>query len=376
AVRYKGNGTYFRSAGSLKRSLKVDLNEFEKGKKLDGVTKLNFHSNVSDPTWMLEPLSYQLYRDAGVPSPRTAYVKVYVTVPGLYRRRYMGLYSLVENIDRHFIQDNFHEKGGAIFKPVGPNLFGYLGEDWSKYQQQYDPKTDLTPAQQKRMIEFCRLISAEPELEFRDRIKGFIDLDEFARFMAMTVCLSSMDSILAMGQNFYVYLHPKSNRFVFIPWDLDNSFGKFRMTGSQEERETLSIEEPWVGSNRFLERMFRVPEFKKLYLARLKEFTDGIFKPERIRKQVEELGVILRPAVRDESPQKLELFDRGLAGDSVPPALDDRGGFRAGGGGFASSPIKPINPFMKARSLSLEEQLAGRSLGSTISSKRNFGPGR
>jgi len=28
--------------------------------------------------------------------------------------------------------------------------------------------------------------------------------------MAVTVWLSNMDSILSMGQNFYVYLHPKN----------------------------------------------------------------------------------------------------------------------------------------------------------------------
>jgi spore coat protein CotH len=28
-----------------------------------------------------------------------------------------------------------------------------------------------------------------------------------------------------MGQNFYLYLHPVTNKFVIIPWDLDLSFG-------------------------------------------------------------------------------------------------------------------------------------------------------
>ena len=58
------------------------------------------------------------------------------------------------------------------------------------------------------------------------------DLDEFARFMAVTVWLSTMDSILGMGQNFYVYLDPKTHKFQFMPWDLDHSFGQFGMKGS------------------------------------------------------------------------------------------------------------------------------------------------
>lgn len=34
AVRYKGNSTYMMSSGSLKRSLKLDLNRFVKGQRL------------------------------------------------------------------------------------------------------------------------------------------------------------------------------------------------------------------------------------------------------------------------------------------------------------------------------------------------------
>ena len=37
---------------------------------------------------------------------------------------------------------------GAIFKPVATNLFADLGPDWKRYNQTYDPKTTLTPAQQ------------------------------------------------------------------------------------------------------------------------------------------------------------------------------------------------------------------------------------
>ena len=86
AVRYKGNGTFLESRGSTKRSLKIDLNKNVKGQKLAGITKLNLHNNITDPSEMNEPLSHRLYRDAGVPAPRTAYARVYVTVPGKYAK--------------------------------------------------------------------------------------------------------------------------------------------------------------------------------------------------------------------------------------------------------------------------------------------------
>ena len=157
AVRYKGNGTFMQSRGSLKRSLKVDLSEFVKGQKLGGVSKLNFHNNVTDASWMNEIMSHRLFRDAGVPAARTAYARVFVTVPGKYEKNYFGLYSLVENIDANFAEENLGAKKGAIFKPVTPTPFTDLGDDWKNYNQIYDPKTELTAGQKQRVIDFCKL---------------------------------------------------------------------------------------------------------------------------------------------------------------------------------------------------------------------------
>ncbi|HOK77190.1 MAG TPA: CotH kinase family protein, partial [Verrucomicrobiota bacterium] len=95
-VRYKGNGTFMESRNSLKRSLKVQLNKYVKGQSLDGVTTLNLQNNVTDVSMMNEVLAYRLYRDAGVPAPRTAYARVFVTVPGKHDRQYLGLYSMSE----------------------------------------------------------------------------------------------------------------------------------------------------------------------------------------------------------------------------------------------------------------------------------------
>jgi len=374
AVRYKGNGTYMQSRNSLKRSLKVELNKYIAGQKLAGISKLNFHSNVTDPSWMNEVLSHRLFRDAGVPAPRTAYARVFLTVPGQYEKQFVGLYSLVEDVDSHFAQENFGGKKGSIFKPVTPNLFGDLGNDWKNYRQTYDPKTNLTPEQQQRVIEFCKFVTKADDAQFATRLGEYVDLEEFARFMVVTVWLSNLDSILGAGQNYYMYLHPKTRRFEFLPWDLDHSFGQFGMNGSQEQRENLSIHRPWRGENRFLERVFKVAAFKKLYLARFDEFSSTIFKPDRFHQQVNELAAVLRPAVSQESGEKLERFDRVVAGESVEAG--SRGGFGGAFGGFGGGrELKPIKPFVRIRALSVRDQLAGKSDGETPQFGRGGGRG-
>ena len=345
AVRYKGNGTYLEAMRSRKFSFKVDLNEFVKGQKLAGVTKLNLHNNVTDPSWMNEPLAYQLYRDAGVPAPRTAYARVYIAIAG-QAEKYAGLYSLVENVDDPFAAANFANKGGVFLKPVSTNLFRYLGEDWAKYNQTYDPKSNLTAEQKKRIIDFTRLVTHADDTEFRAQLGGYLEMDAFARYMAVMVYLSDMDGMLGPGQNFYMYLDPRSNKFTFVPWDQDHSFGQFAMAGSQRQRENLSIHKPWMGEDRFLQRVFQVDSFKKAYLARMEEFSRTIFATERFATQVDQLAELLRPAVRQESQERLDRFERAVAG--------------------TSRSYVPIKPFVKARSKSVADQLAGRSEGQRI----------
>ncbi len=379
AVRYKGNGTYMMSRGSEKKSLKLDLNEFVKGQKVAGVSKINFHNNVTDASWMNEPLSYALYRDAGVPAPRTSYARVNTSVGGVHTNRYLGLYSIVENLDDNWAESHFGTKKGAIFKPVTPGLFSDLGNDWAKYQQTYDPKGEPTARQKQRVIDFAKLVSHADDTEFARRLPEFIDVEEFSRFMAVTVWLSTLDSILTIGQNYVVYLHPKTDRFQFVPWDLDHSFGNFMLQGTQEEREQLSISEPWVGQNRFLERVMKVAVVREAYLSRMKEFQGTIFLPARIQKQVDELAGILKAAIRDEGDEKLSRFEKVVAGEPVGMAGFGGGGRGPGGPGDMpgfGQPVKPIKAFVGVRHQAVADQLAGKSPGKRIGTEAGpFGGG-
>jgi hypothetical protein len=350
-VRYKGNGTFMESRDSLKRSLKVEIDKYAKGQNLEGVKMLTLQNNVTDASMMNEVLAYRLYRDAGVPAPRTAYARVFVTVPGKYERKYLGLYSMTEAVDKQFAARHFGTKRGALFKPVSPSLFTDLGADWAAYNQVYDPKGAPYDEQKQAVMELSRFVTQADAAAFAARLGEFIDLPEFARFMAVMVYLSDLDGILGPGQNLYLHFHPKDQRFRFIPWDQDHSWGQFNRA-SQEQRDKLSIQHPWQGDNFFLERMFKVETFQKLYLARLDEFGKTIFKPERIAQQVDQLAAAIRPAVQEESESKLARFDRLVAGELVSAP-----------GPFGGGQTKPIKPFAKARTQSVLEQLAGKSEG-------------
>ncbi|MBI2686511.1 MAG: CotH kinase family protein [Acidobacteria bacterium] len=376
AVRYKGNGTYMQSRGREKKSFKIDLNEYNKDQNLAGITKFNLHCNVTDASWMNEVLSYRLYRDAGLVAPRTAYARVYVTVPGKFDRKYFGLYSIVEEIDSAFAESNYGTKDGLFLKPATRDVFGYLGDKWDAYEQPYDPKGKPTAAQKNRVMDFTRLVSNGTPEDFNAHAAEFLNIPQIAKYMAVTTWLSTLDSILGMGQNYYVYLNAKTNKFDLLPWDLDHSFGQFPMGGSQEQRETLSILRPWQGQIRFLERLYALPEFRTAYLAQMAEYQKTIFTPERFARQVDDLAKVLRPAVAEETGSRLERFEKAVAGDVIAPEMSGIGiAPRPGAPGPNFPGVKPIKGFVVPRSQSVRDQLAGKSEGTVRGGGGFFGPG-
>ncbi|HYE31085.1 MAG TPA: CotH kinase family protein [Methylomirabilota bacterium] len=368
SIRHKGNGTFLLAQGTHKKSFKIDLDDNIKTQAVGRVTKLNLHNNVMDGGWMNESLSYRLFREAKVPAPRTAYARVYVTVPGEYDKKYFGLYSLVENVDGDFAREQLGTKKGAFFKPVTNRPFEDMGDDWKPYNQPYDPKDDVTPAQKQRLIAFCKFVSHASDEEFNAKFGEWVDIDNFSRYMATLVWLAELDGILGSGQNYYVHLHPETQKFQFIPWDMDHSFGTFSLRGTQEERNELSIHKPWGGETRFLARAFKVPAFKTAYLARLQDLSKTLATPERLAQQVDLLASVLRPAVQEESPEKLARFDKLIAGESS--AASSPGGFPMMGA------TQPVKAFAKVRAASVAAQLKGESKGLEIGDFGFGGPPR
>jgi spore coat protein CotH len=124
--------------------------------------------------------------------------------------------------------------------------------------------------------------------------------------MAVTVWLSSTDSILMVGQNYVVYLHPETKKFIFAPWDLDRAFGNFFFPNPEE----LSLRKAWGEDNRFLNRVMTVPAVRDAYLARLEEFQKSLFEPSRLTERIDEVAALIRPIVAEEGTEKM----RGLTG--------------------------------------------------------------
>jgi DNA-directed RNA polymerase specialized sigma24 family protein len=352
AARVKGN---MGSLCTSKPSFKVDLNRLTKGQKLAGLDELTFNNLVWDYSGLHEALGYEFFRDAGVPAPRTAYAWLSATVTERWQRKPLGLYLMLEPVDDEFAVERFGSETTPIFKPVTYNLFEHLGDDWPAYAAIYDLKTEATHRQKQRVIDFARLVSSASDSEFAADVGEFLDLDEFARFLAGLVLLSSYDGILADGQNFYMYLDTGSNKLGFIPWDLDSAWGHFWI-GEKLELERASIWHPWIGENRFIERVMAVEEFRRVYRGHLEDFLARLFVPGRLHRRVDELAALIRDPIAAEARFRLSKFERAI---SINPVEREPGESAHG----VNHPPHQLKRFIDARARSVRRQLDGQSKG-------------
>ncbi len=342
-LRFSGNSSYNAGGNTLQRPYKLDFNRFRPDAEFLGLKALNLHNNAFDPSRMREPLSYVLFRDAGLPASRVSYAAVYITVQGKFNRQYAGLFAIVEEVDKTLLRANNLKAGGLLLKPE--NLQGgirSLGHLWnSQYTNVYRPKSGGTPnADDTRVvIDLANLVSFADDDEFRRRLDSLLDLDQFLRFLAMNTLLSNLDSYFTTGHNYYLYVNPISGRVLFLPWDMNLSFGSFLWVGSVAEQTRLSIHKPYVPPNRLIERTLAVDAWKQRYRRYLRLYADTVFAPDHIRSRVSSLGALVA-----------EGDARWIGAGQVPQPAPGLGMFRLGS-------VPPPAEFIPGRIKSVHAQL-------------------
>jgi spore coat protein CotH len=358
-IRYKGNFTYMASSRGLKRPFKIDLDRHVAEQRFCGLKKFNLHNGVTDVTLAREALSYAVFRAAGVPAPRTAFAEVTLTVPEKYDREYVGIYTLTEQVDKTFLKDRFKNSKGMLLKPEGlQGGLPHLGTDWKRYEQGYRPQDEPTEAQKKRLIEFTRLVNVTDDARFEKEIGAHLDVDAFLRFLAANALLANLDSFLAFGHNYYLYLRPDTDRFVFIAWDTDLSLGAWPAGGTPEQQLELSVMHPHAGQNKLIDRLLAIKDVGDRYREVLRELTTTCFTRKRMGEDLD----AIEKAVKE--PQALEAR-------AVRARREGGAGFGFGMPGQFGQSVPP-RMFIEKRPEAVAAQLAGKSKGFV---PRSFGFG-
>ena len=123
AIRGKGNTslTQVSSYGNDRYSFKIEFDHYENANTYYGLDKLCLNNMIQDNTYMKDYLTYQMMADMGVAAPLCSYV--YITVNG----EDWGLYLAVEGIEESFLQRNYGNEYGDLYKPDSMSMGGGRG---------------------------------------------------------------------------------------------------------------------------------------------------------------------------------------------------------------------------------------------------------
>lgn len=232
-VKFKGNSSY--NNPSQKKSFKLDFNNWVAGQDIDGLKKLNLNNGFKDPTFMREKIMLDFCNRAGIPAPRCTYAKVYLN------NTYWGLYTMVEEVNKDFLNDRFFDDKGNLFKGDPSGDLKWLGSSVSTYTAKYELKTNETANNWTDLVYFINKINNSP-VSYQDSLNKVLQVTPFLRSWAASNIFANLDSYIGSGHNYFVYHDSLTDKFNWITWDVNEAFGNFTqgMTLTQIENMSLS----------------------------------------------------------------------------------------------------------------------------------------
>ena len=143
-LRAKGNTslTNVKNYGNNRYSLKIEFDKYDSNKTYYGLDKLCLNNIIQDNTYMKDYLVYTMMGEFGVSSPLCSYV--YITVNG----EDWGLFLAVEGIEDSFLQRNYGNENGDLYKPDSQQMGGDRGNGKGFDMDEFDEKFNKSEEEQ------------------------------------------------------------------------------------------------------------------------------------------------------------------------------------------------------------------------------------
>ena len=302
-ARFKGNSSLAFSwrNGVWKMSFKLDFDEFEddypeiENQRFYGFKQLSLKNNFDDESQLREKVASDIFREAGVPSPRTQFYEVYVDHGS--GPIYFGLYTMVEEPDDTLAESQFSNDGGNLYKPDGDGAsFSYGSfhqEDFVKQSNENEADWSDIQAIYSALHSNDRINN--PEL-WRNNLAAVFNVDGFLNYLAVNTVIQNWDTYGRMTHNYYLYGNPDNNGVLtWIPWDNNESLRFGKMGGS------LPLNFSGVGNNWPLIRfIYNDSSYREIYDNYVLSVTNGAFQTSYIQSVYSQYASLIESSVINE----------------------------------------------------------------------------
>jgi spore coat protein CotH len=285
AIHLKGVAT-FRTVDD-QPSLTLNFSKLVPAQRFEGLRKIHLNNGKEDPTFLCEALAADVFAKARLPVARVALART------ILNGRDLGPYVAIEGFTEDFLGRFFTNTKGNLYDsgfrhditfPL-EKLSGKEPDDWADLKK-------------------LALAGETPDLEQRWTALGrVLDVESFARYLAMQVLTANWDGYAMFKNNYRVYHDPASDRITFIPHGMDQTFAQVSMP---------LLPPRWDGT--LARQYMETRQGQELYRQQLGLLFASTYHAEALAKRVDELAARVRPMLAEKSEPLAAQYDARVAG--------------------------------------------------------------
>lgn len=297
-IRLKGRAS--RRDLTAKAPFKIKLDKFVEGQNLWGLSKLTLNNMVQDPSMVRESVVYRLFRNVGVPAPRTGFAEVYVTSPGQVTNAYYGLYLNIETPDEAMLKRWFGNKTAHLYESA------YDTDVTNDYYHQYLDSIDVGDEEDVSDLLNILPISDLTGEAWWESVQSHADMNEILALMAVDIFVSNWDGYTDFVRNNHYAHFDLDGTLRIMPWGNDqvypdNSAFFFAFDGSNSDPRGWSN----VRSIMY-RRCVTIPECNYELMTAVDKVSSSTSKL-KLAKQVNDMVSVINDAVEADERKEISV---------------------------------------------------------------------
>lgn len=314
-IRTKGNSslTSVVNSDSNRYSYKINFDKYNTSQSMEGLTQLNLNNCYSDPSYMREFLTYSICEEMGLATPEFAYAKVSIN------GEYHGLYLAVEGLKESYLENNFGDVTGDLYKSDEGSSLQYKGDNPENY-------SNLIVESDKKTADWSKITKLLKSLDTGEDIEKYLDVDSVLKNIAINTALLNLDSYQGSFAHNY-YLYEQDGVFSMLPWDFNMSFGGFSGFGGGSQ--SIAIDEPTTGNledRPLISSLLKNETYKTKYHKYLEEIVTKYLDSDYLENMTTKLYNLIASYVKEDPTAfyTYEEFEKNIT-SSIEDSSDNKG---------------------------------------------------
>jgi hypothetical protein len=295
-VRFKGDSSS-QPQQTHKRSYLIKFSHYETDQRFLGMERVALDNGVQFGSLFSEPIVTEILRDLNIPASHCNHAQLFLNGED------HGVYVNVERIDESFLQRCFGSASGALYKVHQPGPGANLAEAGPRlddYKSCFSAKTEKAKEAYADLVGLIQALGDGKNTPYEQVLGSQIVADDFLKTMAVMLLAGCFDQLTGWNpHNYYLYRHPMTQRWHYLPWDLDvgladNAFGKIPVIEGWHAAWPI----PGGPPKPILENIVNHPKLLANYRSDARSILATYFKPEHLKARLRKWYSLIEEPLR------------------------------------------------------------------------------